>query len=325
MIILTQMLLSLFCLISNINVNSQIKNYLNNKNMENNIVPLLWFDTQAIEAVNFYVSLFDNSIILNKSIIERSPSGNVDFVRFELSGVRFMAMSAGPFFKINESTSFFVYCGSDSVIENLFSKLADGGSVLMELGKYDWSPKYAWIKDKFGMSWQLDVNGVNTEQKIVPALLFNGSKALWVKEAVNYYSSVFPNSKILLESPYDKSAGLPDDALLFAQVKIFGYLFNMMSSKMNHGFDFNEAVSFMVQCNDQEEIDYYWDKLTEGGVEQPCGWLKDKFGVSWQIVPKEMDEMMATKDKDKLARVTDTFLKMKKLDLAKLRKAYNNE
>ncbi|NMB81732.1 MAG: hypothetical protein GYA14_07925 [Ignavibacteria bacterium] len=91
---------------------------------------------------------------------------------------------------------------------------------------------------------------------------------------------------------------------------------------MKHEFDFNEALSFMIYCKDQIEIDYYWNKLTEGGVEQQCGWVKDKFGVSWQIVPAEMDEMIKTKDKKQLARVTEAMLKMGKLNLEQLKKAF---
>jgi predicted 3-demethylubiquinone-9 3-methyltransferase (glyoxalase superfamily) len=291
----------------------------------NKIIPHLWFDKEAVDAANFYVSLFPDSELSGITTIGGTPSGSVDIVTFSLSGAEFMAINAGPMFKINKAISFFVYCGSDSVIEDLYTKLTDGGSVLMPLGKYDWSSKYAWVEDKYGLSWQLDVDPVNSPQKIVPALLFNGAKSFRIKEAVNFYTSFFPDSKILLESLYDKSAGLPEGTLLFAQAKLSGYLFNMMSSTMDHGFDFNEAVSFMVYCDSQEEIDYYWEKLSSGGQEQPCGWVKDKFGVSWQVVPAEMDEMMATKDKEQLDRVTAAMLKMKKFDIEILRKAYSNE
>ncbi|MCU0372526.1 MAG: VOC family protein [Ignavibacteria bacterium] len=290
-----------------------------------NIVSHLWFDIEAVNAAKFYVSIFPDSKLSDITTIGGTPSGNVDIVNFSLSGAEFMAINAGPMFKINKAISFFVYCGSDSLIEILYTKLTEGGSVLMPLGKYDWSSKYAWVEDKYGVSWQLDVDPVNSRQKIVPALLFNGAKSLRIKEAINFYTSVFPDSKILLESLYDKSAGLPEGTLLFAQSKLSGYLFNMMSSTMEHGFDFNEAVSFMIHCDSQEEVDYYWEKLTTDGQEQPCGWVKDKFGVSWQVVPSEIDEMMTTNDKVQLGRVTDAMLKMKKFDIEKLRKAYNNK
>lgn len=278
------------------------------------IVPHLWFDKEAKEASKFYTSLFPNSAITNITTISETPSGNVDIASFNLSGIDFMAISAGPMFKINPSISFFVYCGSNEEIERLYNKLIENGSALMPLDKYPWSEKYAWVKDKFGLSWQLDIDKINSEQKILPSLLFVNEKFGKVKEAVEFYNSIFPNSKILFESPFDKSAGVPDGTLLFAQFSLNGYLFNSMSGgNMKHEYDFNEALSLMVYCKDQQEIDYYWEKLTAGGTEQPCGWVKDKFGVSWQIVPEEMDTMMRTKDKKQLERLTHAFLKNDKI------------
>lgn len=292
----------------------------------NKIVPHLWFDKEAKEAAEYYASIFQNSEVTNVTTISGTPSGNVDIVSFKLWGVAFTAISAGPMFKINPSISFFVYCDSESEIERLYNKLIDGGFALMQLDKYPWSEKYAWVQDKYGVSWQLDVDSINSDQKIVPAILFTNEKAAMVKEALNFYSSIFSDSKILLESPWDESAGMPEGSLLFSQFKLNGYIFNAMSGgTMKHEFDFNEAVSFMIFCKDQNEIDYYWDKLTEGGNEQQCGWLKDKFGVSWQIIPEELDEMMDTKNKEQMARVTKVMLKMGKLNLNELRNAYNGK
>lgn len=288
------------------------------------IIPHLWFDKEAKEAAQFYTSLFPNSTITNITTISGTPSGDVDIASFNLSGIDFMAISAGPMFKINPSISFYVYCGSNEDIERLYNRLIDNGSALMPLDKYPWSEKYAWVQDKFGLSWQLDIDKINSEQKILPSLLFVNDKFGRVKEAVEFYNSIFPDSKILFEAPFDKSAGVPDGTLLFAQFNLNGYLFNSMSGgNMKHEYDFNEALSLMVYCKDQQEIDYYWEKLTVGGTEQPCGWVKDKFGVSWQIVPDEFNEMMKTKDKEQLERLTKAFLKMTKFDLEGLRKAYN--
>lgn len=290
------------------------------------LVPHLWFNKEAKEAAGFYTSLFSNSEVRDITTISGTPSGDVDIVSFKLSGISFMAISAGPIFKLNPSISFYVYCGSDDEIKRLYKSLSENGSVLMSLDKYPWSSKYAWVQDKYGVSWQLDIDTIKSEQKIAPSILFVNEKAGKVKEAVSFYCSIFPDSKLLMESPWDQSAGMPEDSLLFAQFKLNGYIFNTMSGgTIKHEFDFNEAISFMVYCKDQKEIDYYWEKLTEGGSEQPCGWVKDKFGVSWQIVPSEMIEMMRTKDKMQLARITDVMLKMGKLDLELLRKAFDNE
>ena len=176
------------------------------------IIPFLWYDNNAEEAVNFYTSVFDNSKILSitrynedsaKAAGQKADSAMT--IGFQLEGQNFTALNGGPHFKLNQSTSFFVYCESDEKIENVFKKLSKGGQVIFPLDKYDWSPKYAWIIDKFGLSWQLDVDKINNPQKILPAFLFVNDKVLKVKEAVNYYSTVFPDSKIMMEWPYDLS------------------------------------------------------------------------------------------------------------------------
>ena len=294
-------------------------------NNNNNIVPHLWFDMEAIEVANFYVSIFPGSEITGQTAISGTPGGDVDVVTFDLSGNSFVAINAGPMFKINPSISFYVYCGSEQEVGRLYNELSNGGMVMMPLDKYPWSGKYAWIQDKFGLTWQLDINDVIGHQKILPSLLFANEKYDRVKEAVGFYTSVFTGSKIIMEAPYDKSANLPDDTLLFAQFKLDNFLINAMSSILKHDFDFNEAVSLMVYCETQDEIDYYWNKLADEGEEQQCGWIKDKFGVSWQVVPTEMDKMMMTTNQVQLDRVTVAMLKMIKLSISGLRKAFDND
>ncbi len=296
------------------------------KTLSDKIVPHLWFNRDAQEAVRFYISLFSDSRVVAEAKIEGTPSGDTDIISFNLQGQRFMAINGGPAFSFSEAVSFFVYCGSDSEIERLYEQLSENGSVLMPLGKYDWTRRYAWVKDRFGVSWQLDVDDINHPQKIVPSLLFVNDKAARLKEAVSYYSTLFPDSREIMESPWDKASGMPEGALLFAQFSLSGYLFNSMSGgSLRHEFDFNEAISFMVYCRTQGEIDYHWTKLLEeGGAEQACGWLKDRFGVSWQIVPDIMDNMMMTTDRDQLARITEAMLKMVKLDIRQLIDAANN-
>jgi len=202
--------------------------------------------------------------------------------------------------------------------------LSEGGSVLFPLDKYDWSPRYAWVVDKFGLSWHLDVDKINSMQKILPAFLFVNDKVQKVKEAVNYYSAVFPDSKTIMEWPYDKSAGLPEGTLLFVQFKLADHLFNAMSGQGEHNFDFNEAFSFVVNCKDQAEVDYYWNTLTDGGMESQCGWLKDKFGVSWQIVPTRLIELLGDPNPIKAQKVMMAMLKMKKIIISDLENAYKN-
>jgi predicted 3-demethylubiquinone-9 3-methyltransferase (glyoxalase superfamily) len=286
------------------------------------ITPHLWYDREAKEAAEFYCSLFPDSKITNIKTLHNTPSGDADIVSFELYGQKFMAISAGPFFKLNESISMFAYCESDEGIEKVYNKLSEGGKVVFPLDKYDWSPKYAWVVDKFGLSWQLDVEKINHQQKILPALLFVNDKVLKVKEAAEFYCSIFPNSKLMMEFPYDKSAGLPDGSLLFAQFKLSDYLINAMSGQGEHKFDFNEAISFIVNCDTQDEIDYYWEKLSAVPEAEQCGWCKDKFGVSWQIAPAILGKMMNKGTREQIDRLTQTFLPMKKFNIADLEKAF---
>lgn len=149
-------------------------------------------------------------------------------------------------------------------------------------------------------------------QKIIPHLWF----AKEAKEAAKFYVSIFPNSKITNVTTLHDTPSGDCDVVSF---KLLGQPFMAISA--GPLFKFNESISFIVPCKTQKEIDYYWEKLSAVPESEQCGWLKDKYGLSWQIVPAEMDKMMATKDKGKLARVTEAFLKMKKFDLAELKKA----
>jgi len=275
--------------------------------MNKSIYPCLWFDNNAKEAAEFYVNVFDNSKI---------TSENPLVVEFELNGVRFMGLNGGGQFNPTSAVSYFVYCGGDhSKIESLFRKLSEGGMVLFPIDKYDWSEKYAWVQDKFGVNWQLDVDAINHPQKIVSALLFTNEKAMQVKEAATFYTSVFKDSKILMEYPF------PDgENLLFTQFKLNNYLFNAMSGGAEkHKFDFSEGNSFVIECDTQEEIDHYWSAFASGGKESMCGWVQDKYGVWWQVVPSILKELMNTPEKAQ--KVTEAFMKMKKFDIETLRKS----
>ena len=293
---------------------------MKNIDLKNKIVPHLWFDKEAAEAIDFYITVFKGSKYLNQSELEGTPSGKVGLFSFEISGQELAAINAGPYFRFNDSISFFYYCGSEEEIDRIYGRLAENGSILFPLGKYEWSRKYAWVRDRFGIGWQLDIDDINSDQKIVPALLFVNEKSGSVREAIKYYMSVFRTSSLIMEAPVINNEGQAGEDLLFAQFRLENFIVNAMRSPHKHDFDFNEAVSFMIMCRDQEEVDYYWERLGERGEEQPCGWLKDRFGLSWQVVPAELNELMSGNDK---GRVMAAMMKMKKLDISILRKAYS--
>jgi predicted 3-demethylubiquinone-9 3-methyltransferase (glyoxalase superfamily) len=296
-----------------------------------NIVPHLWYDKEANEAAEFYASIFPDSKITNITTLHDTPSGDSDVVSFELWGQKFMAISAGPLFKFNPSVSFIVNFDPSrekdarEKINEVWNKLSEGGTALMPLDKYPFSERYGWIQDKYGLSWQLIFTNTEGEERptIVPSLMFVGDKCGKAEEAINFYLSVFKNSKQGLIARYPQ--GMEPDkegTIMFSDFMLENQWFAAMDSAREHKFSFNEAISFMVYCDTQEEIDYYWDKLTAVPDAEQCGWLKDKYGLSWQIVPREMDETMSKGTPEQIARVTKAFLKMKKFDLAELEKAY---
>jgi predicted 3-demethylubiquinone-9 3-methyltransferase (glyoxalase superfamily) len=300
--------------------------------IQQKITNYLWFDRQAEEAAKFYTSTLKNSgvgAITRASEagfeIHGIPEGMAMTVEFDIGGQNFMAINGGPLFKFTPAVSFLVACDTKKEVETIWDKLSEGGTALMELGEYPFSQKYGWIQDKYGLSWQVMFMGDHqTDQKITPTLMFVGEQWGKAEAAINLYTSVFRNAAvgdILRYSPGME----PDRAgtIQHAAFKLENQQFAAMDSAQKHLFTFNEAISLMVGCDSQKEIDYYWQKLTaDGGQEGMCGWLKDKFGFSWQIVPTLLKELMRDQDKKKVARVTSAFLKMKKFDIEELKKAF---
>ncbi|MBV9267631.1 MAG: VOC family protein [Acidobacteriaceae bacterium] len=296
------------------------------------ITPHLWFDTQAREAAEFYVSLLPGSRIKNVTTLSDTPSGDCDVVTFELAGQPFIAISAGPLFKFNPSVSFQIKCSSQEEVDSLWDQLSPGGKVLIPLGSYSFSPRYAWVEDKYGLSWQVMHVGANpSAQRITPALLFTGDVHGKAEEAINFYVSVFNGAPDRASAGNTKADVLarygpgeePDreGTVRYAQFSLRGQEFAAMDSARGHKFTFNEAICLLVACDTQEEIDYLWGKLSADPKSEQCGWLKDKYGLSWQIAPAILSELLSGGDKKRIQRTTQAFLKMKKLDIAALKQA----
>ncbi len=291
------------------------------------ITPHLWYDKEAKEAAEFYTTLFPNSRITNVTTLQNTPSGDCDVVSFNLWGYAFQAISAGPLFTFNPSISFMVNFDpsqdqeATTRIDAVWAKLVDGGTVLMPLDTYPFSERYGWVQDKYGLSWQLILTNPAGEERplIIPALMFAGNVCGKAEEATNFYLSVFRNAQRGAIARYPVGVE-PDQegTVMFTDVKLEGQWFAAMDSAHRHDVTFNEAISFLVQCDTQAEIDYYWEALSAVPEAEQCGWLKDKYGVPWQIVPTAMNALLAGGDQEQRARVTDAFLKMKKLDLAAL-------
>ncbi|NHJ22767.1 MAG: VOC family protein [Candidatus Lokiarchaeota archaeon] len=283
----------------------------------------LWFNKEAIEAAKFYTSIFKNSEIKSMTTLHDTPSGSVDMVTIELLNQEFTLISAGPFFKLNPSISFLLACETKEEVDILWKSLSEDGLILMELGEYPFSEKYGWIQDKYGVSWQLMYNTQRKKQKITPTLMFVGENCGKAEDALNFYTSIFHDAKVGEILRYQKGEE-PDrkGTIKHANFTLEQQEFAIMDSAYQHNFSLNEAISFIVHCKTQKEIDYYWESLSADPSAEQCGWLKDKYGVSWQIVPLVMNEMMKSNDEQKIMRVTEAFLKMKKFDIAKLERAF---
>lgn len=303
------------------------------------IVPHLWYNTEAKEASEFYASIFPDSKATRVTTLRDTPSGDCDIVSFKLWGHKFMAISAGPLFKFNPSVSFMVnfdpllFSSSSSPekdarqkLHAVWEKLSAGGTVLMPLDKYPFSELYGWLQDKYGLSWQLILTKPEGDPRppIVPFIMFVGNNCGKAEEAIRFYLSVFKNSKQGNLVRYG-AAQAPDKegTVMFADFMLENCWFAAMESAHDHKFSFNEAISFIVHCENQQEIDYYWQKLSADPESEQCGWLKDKYGLSWQITPSDLHEMMQRGTKEQITRVTQAFLKMKKFDLAALQRAYD--
>lgn len=279
------------------------------------IRPNLWFEGNAKEAVEYYVSLFpDSGIIEIVNYPETMEEGLADFqlglagkplsIEFELDGYSLIAINAGPEFKFNPSLSFTLSFNPSNDLharehlDELWEKLADGGKVLMPLDKYPYSERYGWIQDRYGLSWQLMLTEPeDTRPFIVPSLMFAGENTNHAREAIEDYLTIFKNSRPGTLAPYGEDTGpAKAGSLSYADFTLEDQLFIAMDSGVEMDVPFNEAVSFEIRCKDQTEIDYFWAQLSAYPDHEQCGWIKDKHGVSWQIVPENINELMMKPD-----------------------------
>ncbi len=293
------------------------------------ITPCLWFDSHADEAMTRLTSTFRNSKITTISRYPDMPfdipmqnmAGKVLTGIFELDGYQLMCLDGGPQFKFNPSVSLFVNCQTESEIDTIWATLSDGGEILMPFQQYPFSDKFGWLMDKYGLSWQVNLGA--RPQKITPYLLFVGEQCGKAEEAINFYTSLFDHSGVDHIMHHDaNSPGEKEGTVQQALFRLHHQEFRAMDSALDHPFAFNEAVSFYVECETQDEVDHFWYKMSAHPESEQCGWLKDKFGVSWQIIPKILGELMLDPDPVKSRRVADAMLKMKRMDIEGLKKAY---
>lgn len=295
------------------------------------ITPCLWFNGQAKEVAEFYTTTFNNAQIFRTDYytdagkeVHGHEAGDVLTVSFEIEGQSFMALNGGPQFAINPSISFIVSRPTIEEVNTLWEKLSDNAKILMPLGAYDFNERYGWLTDKFGVSWQIILAEDASDGGLLTSLMYTGDNYGKAEEAMNHYVSVFPDSSVEYVMRY--SAGQEPEIegnISYGEFTILGQKLTAMESAQQHDFSFNEAVSLMIECETQAELDEYWNGLSAVPEAEICGWLKDKYGVSWQITPAALGEMQQNGTPEQVERVMAAFMKMGKINIAELERVYN--
>lgn len=282
------------------------------------IVPCLWFDDEAEAAAALYTQALGGTIHAVTRVQVENPSGkpkgSVLTAEFEAGGQRFTALNGGPQFKPNANISFFVFVKSPDEATRVWTALEPGGAAMMPLDAYPWSPRYGWIQDRFGVSWQVMTEPAYDGATIVPCFMFSGPVHGRAQDAMRFWCGVFPDAKVEQVETYAKDEGV-EGGVKHGRFRLAGQRFAAMDSHVSHQGTFTEGLSFQVRCADQRELDHFWSKLVDGGAESQCGWLKDRFGVSWQIIPANLGALL------KSERAVQAMLGMKKLDIAALERA----
>lgn len=271
------------------------------------IVPNIWFDHTAAEAAAFYTSAFDAGRILHTEHypteglldFQADLAGDVLSVDFEVDGFRFTAINAGPEFPVNPSLSFtlsFPAADTEAAarLDGLWTALSEGGTVMIPLAGYDFSPRYGWVLDRYGVGWQF-LTTPEPAPFIRPCLLFGNVAKGRTLEAVEHYTSVFGGRIDRVDRDADQD-GADADGVRYAEFELLGQKFIALESHGEQDFTFSCGVSLLVECAGQEELDRYWGQLSAVPEAEQCGWCTDRFGVSWQLIPDNLAELMGTPD-----------------------------
>ena len=282
--------------------------------MDQVITPAMWCDGTADEAAQFYTDVFRDT-----SIVEQVPG---IAATVSIHGFRLSLINGGNQYAPNPSISCILnfdpllFGGEEQArayLDELYERLSTGG-VLMELGEYPFSPRYAWVRDRFGMTWQLMLTDPDGDPRpfVIPSFMFGGTNHANAEEATDAWIALFDNSRRGALYRYEEGGPLDAGTVMFTDFTLRGTWMAATDSGTFHDFTFTPGVSMIVSCRDQEEIDRYWAGLSAVPEVERCGWCVDRWGVSWQVVPHNIAELMAN------AATRDKILHMGKIDLAKL-------
>ena len=282
--------------------------------MDQVITPAIWCDGTADEAAQFYADVFRDT-----SIAEQAPG---IAATVSIHGFRLSLINGGNQYAPNPSISCILnfdpllFGGEEQArayLDELYKRLSTGG-VLMELGEYPFSPRYAWVRDRFGMTWQLMLTDPDGDPRpfVIPSFMFGGTNHANAEEATDAWIALFDNSRRGVLYRYKEGGPLDAGTVMFTDFTLRGTWMAATDSGTFHDFTFTPGVSIIVSCRDQEEIDRYWAGLSAVPEAERCGWCVDRWGVSWQVVPHNIAELMAD------AATRDKILHMGKIDLTEL-------
>ena len=282
--------------------------------MDQHITPAIWCDGTADEAARFYADVFREG-----SIVEQVPELAATV---SIHGFRLSLINGGDQYAPNPSISCILnfdpllFGGEEQArayLDELYERLSTGG-VLMELGEYPFSPRYAWVRDRFGMTWQLMLTDPAGEPRpfILPSFMFGGTNHANAEEATDAWIALFDDARRGALRRYEEGGPMEAGTIMFTDFTLRGTWMAARDSGAFHDFTFTPGVSMIVSCRDQEEIDRYWTGLSAVPEAERCGWCVDRWGVSWQVVPQNIAELMAD------AAMRDKILQMGKIELNRL-------
>lgn len=282
--------------------------------MDQLITPAISCDGTADEAARFYADVFREG-----SVVEQVP-GLAATV--SIHGFRLSLINGGDQYAPNPSISCILnfdplLFGSEeqarTYLDELYERLSAGG-VLMELGEYPFSQRYAWVRDRFGMTWQLMLTDPAGEPRpfILPSFMFGGTNHANAEEATETWIALFDDSRRGVLYRYEEGGPMAAGTVMFTDFTLRGTWMSARDSGASHDLTFTPGVSMIVSCRDQEEIDRYWTRLSAVPEAGRCGWCVDRWGVSWQVVPHNIAELMAD------AATREKILQMDKIDLTRL-------
>lgn len=281
--------------------------------MTQKIVPNIWFAGNAGEAGEFYTTALPRT---SAHVAMHYPDELPDFqkglegepviVDLDVAGFRITMINSDDTVRPTPSISFMLNFdplmfdgdadAARTALDETWAALSDGGQALMPLGEYPFSPHYGWVQDRFGVSWQLMLTDPTGDPRpfVITQIMFSGDVQDRAREAVDLYLSLFDDTAYGTVVAYEQASGTAAaGSIMFGEFRIGEQWFSFMDSNVRHEFGFTPGVSLEIRCADQAEIDHFWNVLSAVPDAEQCGWLVDRYGVSWQVVPENMDELLA--------------------------------